>query len=257
MISRPLVRYILTAALRDRLVLSLFLLMAVGTSIAVFLGSAAIIETDYFAVVFAGGGLRVAGAAGLILFIVFYLRRSFDGKDVDFLLARPLSRSCFLLSHAVAFMILALFVAVAVFVTVCLLPSSTLGPGYGLWGASLLAEYIILANATLFFAMVLPNAAVCSLVIFAFYVLARIIGQILGIIKAGLVNATGFDLLGGIMHAISMVIPRLDLMAQTSWLVYGPDQAAAIGYEFILLQAFLFSALAIAAAFVDLVRRQF
>ncbi len=255
MISWPLVKYVLTAARRDRLVLSLFLLMAVGASMAVFLGSAAVTESDQFAVVFAASGLRLAGVAGLVLFIVFYLRRAFDTKDVDFLLSRPISRVSFILSHSIAFMLLAVLVTAGVVGAVCAIAPQVIGEGYVLWTASLLAEYIIIVNVALFFAMVLPNAAAGTLIIFALYFLARIIGQILGIIDAG-ADMAGFQFLAGIMQVISLIVPRLDLMAQTSWLIYGTGNVD-IGFSFILVQGVTYSLLVVLAALVDLVRRQF
>lgn len=253
MISWPLIKYVLMAAVRDRLVISLLALMAVGASLAVFLGSAAVSETSQFAVVFAAGGLRIAGAMGLVLFAVFYLRRSFESRDVDFLLSRPIGRICFLLSHAAAFTILALLVSVCVFAAVCAVSPHLVGSGYFLWAFSLLIEYIIVVNAALFFAMVLPNAATGALSVFAFYLLARLIGQILGIVKAGL-EGHDMQFLGTIMHGISLIIPRLDLMAQASWLLYGSE---GIGYGFIALQGIVFTAFVILAAMSDLVRRQF
>ncbi|MCB9995978.1 MAG: hypothetical protein H6869_06020 [Rhodospirillales bacterium] len=254
MISWPLVKYVLTAALRDKLVLSLFILMTVGASMAIFLGSAAVVEANEFSVIFAAAGLRLAGVIGLVLFIVFYLRRAFDTKDVEFLLSRPVSKVSYLLSHSVGFMTLACLAAVFVFVTVCLIAPQAIGTGHVLWGLSLVAEYIILANAALFFAMVLPSAATGALAIFALYFLGRMIGQILGIIHAG-ADVAGFNILSTIMEWISLIVPRLDLLAQSSWLVYGSDQT--VGYGFVLLQGGLYAFLAVMAAMVDLSRRQF
>lgn len=253
MVSWPLVKYVLTASVRDRLVVSLFVAMAVGVSLSVFLGSAAVLEPGAFAVVFAAGGLRLAGALGLVLFIVFYLRRAFETRDVDFLLSRPLSRAAFLLSHSAAFMLMAFVAALFVTLAVCAITPNSVGAGHALWGFSLLMEYIIVANAALFFAMVLPNATSGALAVLGFYVLARLIWQILGIAGAGF-GAGHLSLLTDVMHVISLVVPRLDLMAQTSWLVYGPGDAAV---GLIVAQGVLYSALLASAALVDLERRQF
>lgn len=253
MLSWQVVKYVLTAAIRDRLILSFFLLMVVGASMAIFLGAAAISETDQFAIVFAAGGLRFAGATGLILFIVFYLRRSFETKDVEFLLTRPVSRLSFLCSHFVAFVLLALILASFVFITLCSIAPQAFGQGHILWFVSLIVEYIIVANVSMFFSMVISSAAGCALSIFAFYVLARVIGQILGILGAG-IHMLGFDFLSAVMNVIALIIPRLDLLAQTTWLIYGPDQ---IGFGFVITQGVIFSALVFSATSVDLVRRQF
>jgi hypothetical protein len=52
-----------------------------------------------------------------------------------------------------------------------------------------------------------------------------------------------------------MLMPRLDLMTQTSWLIYGPGDV--IDYAFIVMQALVFIALVLIASIIDLVRREF
>lgn len=255
MISWPLIRYVLMAALRDRLVLSLGVLVAVGASLSVFLGSGAFIESGQFALVFTAGGLRFAGTVGLVLFVIFYLRRSFENKDVEFLLSRPISRTSFILSHSIAFSILAVFLAGVIGVAVCAVVVQAVGPGHGLWVFSLMMEYIIIVNAALFFAMVLQSAAGGAMAVFGLYVLSRLMGQLLGIASVdGASSVSVF--LNPIMNFISMVVPRIDLMTQTSWLVY-PDAGGDVGFAFIAIQGAVYSGLLICAALIDLRRRQF
>lgn len=253
MISLPLTKYVLMAALRDRVVLSVLLLIAIGASLSVLLGSAAVIETDQFALVFASGGLRIAGAIGVILFVVFHMRRSFDSKDVDYLLTRPISRISFILSHAAAFSLIGTVIALVTGLAVIGMGPHMIGGGHALWVFSLVVEFIIIANAALFFSMVLTSAAPAAMACLGFYVLARMMGQLLGIADQG-AEIQVFELLFYVMEIISLIIPRLDLLAQTSWLVYGE---ADIGFVFVALQGVLYTALLILAAMVDLVRRQF
>jgi hypothetical protein len=52
-----------------------------------------------------------------------------------------------------------------------------------------------------------------------------------------------------------MIIPRLDLMTQTSWILYGTNNGNE--YIFILEQAFVFLFMVLLAALIDLRRRQF
>src|SRR5262245_40850313 len=104
--SWPLVKYVLTAAFRHRLLISLLILLLVSVSLAIFMCSVARVEHTRFALVFAAGGLRLAGVTGLVLFAVFHIRRSFESKDVEFLLSRPVSRVQFLFSCAIAFILL-------------------------------------------------------------------------------------------------------------------------------------------------------
>lgn len=256
MLSFPLVRYVLTAAIRDRLVISLVLAILVGSSISVFLGTSSIIEDAQFSLVFASGGLRFTGVVGLVLFVVFHMRRSFDTRDVEFLLSRPITRTGFIFSHALAFSILAAGIGLAVGLGVLMIYPKILGQGgYGLWLASIIAEFIIMANASFFFAMVLTSAAGSAMAVFGLYILARLMGQLLGIAETSQ-GSPFFEALDVVMNGVSMVVPRLDLMGQTTWLVY-PDMLRDFGYGFVLIQGVVYSALLICAALIDLKKRQF
>ncbi|HBH26039.1 MAG TPA: hypothetical protein DDX54_01350 [Rhodospirillaceae bacterium] len=253
--SLLLIRYVLTAALRDRVLLALASALLVGGAIAVFLGSAALIEQDRFTLVFAGGALRAVGALAVVLFVVATLRRAFEARDVEFLLARPLSRTTFLLSYAAAFAGLAVAAGLAVGGVLWALAPHLAGPGLALWAATLLAEYVLVAWAALFFAMVLESAPGAAMATLGLYVLGRMSGQILGIIDAGTAEAVPF--LQTLMQAVSVVIPRLDLMARSSWLIYGPEGALAWPLAAAGLQCAAFGVLLLAAALADLLRRAF
>lgn len=254
MVTWPLVKYVLMAALRDRLVISLMLMIMLGACLSIFLGTSALLEDPQFTLVFAAGGLRFAGVVGLVLFTVFHIRRSFDSRDVEFLLSRPISRTSFILSHSIGFSLIALFLALCIGAMICAISPSMVGLGHGLWILSLIIEFMIVVNAALFFAMVLPSAAGGAMAVFGFYVLSRLIGQLLGITEQNIVNLVG-PILNLSMKVISMVMPRLDLMAQTTWLIY--PKLGGVGFGFIAAQGAVYIGLLIAAALIDLRRRQF
>jgi len=253
-VSLHLIKYVLTAAIRDKLFYAVILLMIIGSSLPLFLGSSAVIEQGRFSLVFAAGGLRFAGVLVLVLFVVNFVRRSFDSKDVDFLLSRPISRIQFLFSFAAAFTVLAVILGLAIGLSLYALGPELFGEGHLLWAFSIIIEYIIMANAALFVAMALPSATVASVVCFAFYVLARMMGTFLGIVDANYVNydhgAMNFTI-----QFVSTVMPRLDLMGQTAWLIYGVEER--IGYGFLVLQGLFFTVIVLSAAMIDLLRREF
>lgn len=251
--SGPLIRYVLTAAIRDRLVVSLLVLLAVGTSLSVFLGASAIAERGSFVNVFAGAGLRLAGVLGLVLFVVFFVRRSFESRDVEFLLSRPIGRITFLFSYAAAFSLIAIALGAATGLALWAINPNKMNEGLLLWTFSIMAENVIMVNTAFFFSMVLTSSATAAMVASAFYVLARLMGQLLGIIDASLNEH--LKVLDIIMQGISIVMPRLDLMGQTSWLIYGPD--ASVNMMFVMAQGLIFSFLVLMASLVDLMRRQF
>lgn len=271
MFSAPLVKHVLTAALRDRLAVTFFLMIILGGSLSVFLGGASIAEGDAFSLVFGAGGLRILGATGVVLFSAFYMRRLFENKEVEFLLSRPISRTAFLFSHALSFIVIACLAALSVSLAVMLMG----GPdawGLAFWGYSLAVEYSVMAVMAFFFSMVLSSAAGSALAALGFYVLARLIGTLLGIAHATPDNWM-FLVLNKIMEVISILVPRLDLMGQTSWLVYGYEGAGAVQEQsgalasflfsqlgmggFIGLQGIFFIGLVLAATSFDFLRRQF
>ena len=96
-------KYIIKAAFRDKLLYGMLVCMALAVSLSLFLGSSAITETDLFAMVFCASGLRLVGVMGLSLFVIFYIRRSFDNKDIELLLSRPVSRISFVAAFSCAF----------------------------------------------------------------------------------------------------------------------------------------------------------
>ena len=79
-----LVRYVLTACMRDKVFLSMIVASAVAVSLSVFLGSTAIVEQDQFVIVFAASSLRFLLIMGITLFIVFYTRRTVEQRLFDY-----------------------------------------------------------------------------------------------------------------------------------------------------------------------------
>jgi len=256
MISLPLFNYVLSAAMRDKLFIAMLAAFLVVTNLSIFLSSAAVTEQDQFAAVYMAGALRIVGVAGLSLFVVFFMRRSFESKDVEFLLSRPVGRIQFLLSYALAFAFLAALTALMQGVCLAVIGRDVLTYGYALWFFSMLAENIIMVTMALFVSMVIASQTAGAMVIFGFYVLTRMMGQILGIIDA---DKTLWDVpvMEYLMQAISAVMPRLDLMGQTSWLVYGLPGDSAIGFGFVAAQLAVFVFLVLMAAIIDLKRREF
>lgn len=250
----PLFRYILMAAVRDRLFLSLAGILIVVMCLSVFFGASTVTEQDKFALAFAAFGLRLFGVFSLVLFVVNHIRRSFENRDIEYLLSRPMGRVQFVLTHAAAFSFLALMAAILFGGVVMALGKGAAQGGMILWWVSLAAEFVIMANIAMFFAFVMNSATACSVIVLCFYLLARLIGEILGILHAR-PEIGIFSLLAKIMEFISIFIPRLDLMGQTKWILYGVP--AEVSFPFILAQCAVFTSLVIAATVVDMRKRQF
>lgn len=253
--SWTLVSYTLTAALRDRLLMTMVVAMILCTSLSIFMASAAVTEKNQFLVVFSAGSLRFVGVFGLVLFIVFFIRRSFESRDIEFLLAKPVGRVQLILSMALTFALIGIGMALVEGLCIYMLSPQAFDYGRALWMLSVMVENSIMAVVALFFSLILSSAAMAAMASFGLYVLARMMGQILGILAKSPANQFYADALHHVMQYISAVTPRLDLMGQSSWLIYGPGGDVGIG--FLLAQGAAFTALILLAALIDFVRRQF
>lgn len=248
------------AAIRDRVIWGIAAMSILAVCLSIFSGSAAIIEQGQFVVAYLAGGLRIIALLGLTLFTIFFIRRSFDARDVEFLLTRPVSRSAFVVSHVVAFSVLAIGTGAFIAMIVGALSlhfgemSSVL-----LWCFGVTFELMIVTNVAFFFAMVLSSPVTAGMGTFGFYILARLIGQLLAIFHHTPVGGDAsyyvFNGLGHVVNVIAILLPRLDLLVQTSWLIYGG--ASVVDWIFVFIQGVAFLSLLCVATLIDLRRRQF
>jgi len=250
----PLTLYVLTAAMRDRLVWSMAGIVVVVLSLSVFFGSSAVMEQDQFVKTFTAYGLRLFGTVSIVLFIVNYVRRSFEARDVEYLLSRPIGRIKFVLVHSLAFSLIAFLFAFIVGGVVFVMNQGNIDVGFFLWWASIFVEFVIMANVAMFFAFVMTSTTACTIIVFAFYLLSRLMGEILGILAKNTSDGI-FAFLSQIMNVISIIIPRLDMMGQTKWLLYGVTPE--ISYGFMVAQTLVFLSLVVCATCIDMKRRQF
>lgn len=254
MILRPLFKYAFTAAIRDKLFVAILGILVCIISLSVFFGSSVISERAEFAISFSAFGFRLFGVAALVLFVINYIRRSFESRDMDYLLSRPISRTGLIIAYAAVFSSIALVIAILLGSVVVFLSGGKSLDASVFWVVSLTIEFIIMANVAMFFALVMTSTTACMLIVFGFYLLSRLIGDILGIIsKYG--DVWWSYALGKTMELISIFIPRLDLMAQTKWLLYGISDE--VSYPFVFGQAVVFVFLIVMASLVDMKRRQF
>ena len=252
--ARTLVSYIIATALRDRLFLAFLVLTALAAGVGMFIGGAAIVEKRELSIVYVATATRLIMVVGLVLFVCFYLRRAFESREVELMLSRPLSRTAFVLAHVISFILLALVAAVIAMIVVGAVARPE-AEALLRWSLSLWLECCIMVLTALFFSLALPSAVANVLACFGFYVLSRMIGLLTGIAQSTTADSPVLHFVGQVMEAISIVIPRLDLFGQTSWLIYGVG--GEIGLSVIALQALVYAPLIVAAAIFDMQRWQF
>ena len=250
------IRYVLLTALRDRLFFGLLAGILVAAYISSVLGSTAMLEPEQMTLVFTAAASRVIIMIGIIVFIGFHMRNAFDSKEIDVLLSRPISRSSLVISYWWGFVMVAVGLVLPTIVLMYFMKVLSI-TGYMLWSLSLLLESLLVVTIALFASLTVRSGVSAVLTSLAIYTLSRMMGFFIATTKSGgmfetqQINTVSTML----MNTISMVVPRLDFFAKSSWLVYGPKSYDELWL--VLLQSAAFIALLLCAAIIDFKRKQF
>ena len=250
---RALLNDLLRVALCERLLLTVLAALVASAALAAFLGSTALVEQREFAAVLAANAGRLLVVLALVLFTCFHVRRAFDSREVDLLLARPISRRDFVLAYAAMLILAAALMAALAGLAVGLIARPGLA-AFAWWTLSLFVEAMVVAVAALFFALALGSAVASALACLGLYALGRLIG-LLGGIAAAQSHAGPLErALDQLIGVLALVLPRLDLLGRSVWLVHGVGDPGQIATS--LLQGALYALLLGAAASFDFARRQ-
>ncbi len=249
---RPLVGYLVRAALGERLLVTLLATFGASAALAVFIGGTALVEQREFAAVLAANAARLVVVLTLVLFTCCHIRRAFEAGEVDLLLARPVSRSDFVLAHILTLVLCAALITALAGLTVGAIARPGLAAA-GCWTLSLFVEGTLAAVAALFFALALRSAVTSALACLGLYALGRMIGLLGGIAAAEVDPGPVAWTLDQLVGLLTLVLPRLDLLSRSVWLVHGVGDAAGLGLA--LFQSALYVVLLGAATSFDFGRR--
>ena len=172
------------------------------------------------------------------------------------LLSRPISRSSLVISYWLGFVMVAVGLVLPTIVLMYFMKVLSI-TGYMLWSLSLLLESLLVVTIALFASLTVRSGVSAVLTSLAIYTLSRMMGFFIATTKSGgmfetqQINTVSTML----MNTISMVVPRLDFFAKSSWLVYGPKSYDELWL--VLLQSAAFIALLLCAAIIDFKRKQF
>lgn len=251
-------RFVLLTGARDRMLPALWLLSLAVLLVCRALGGAMLVEGGQTALAFASLSLRLVMVAGVVLAVCFQMRRLQETREIEAMLARPVSRTGLVLGLAGGYGLLGLAMVLPALLALGLILTPNVS-GLALWGLSLLLEVWLAAGFALFLACSLSSAAASALTALSLYALARLATGFYDIAQAGVGDALASPLTGLPLRLaaelLAAVLPRLDLFGQSSWLVYGPDTAWGAGA--LLMQAGLYLPLLLAATVFDLKGRRF
>ncbi len=250
----PIARYTLIEALRNRLFWLALTLVVAGLAFTQFLQQVAITESAQIQAALLAALLRVGAVFMLASFVVTSMVREFNDKVMELILSRPIRRSSYFFGKLAGFALVALVLALIFSLPLALFAPA---PRVALWGLSLACELLIVTSVSLFCVLSLTQVLSALAAVTGFYLLGRAIGA-LQIIAAnpladGMVPGQQFINLA--VDAIAFLLPGLDRMTQTSWLIYAaPTSAEILG---LLAQTAVYLLFLCSAALFDLQRKNF
>ena len=222
-------------------------------SLAAFLAQVAISESRSLQLAVLAAVLRASAVFFVAAQVAASTLREINDKGLELMLSLPLPRATHYLGRLAGFAACAIVLA-ALF-SLVLLPWASAG-AVALWGLSLACESALVAAAALFFAMTLAQLVPAIAATAGLYLLARSLAAIQAIAAGPLALDTTLTRLAGLaLDGVALLLPRLDAVTRTEWLLYGLPSAGA--YALALGSLGLYTVLLAAAGLFDFHRRNF
>ena len=223
----------------------------VSLGLAGFLSRVAITESSALQASMAGALLRACAVFLIAAHVVASIAREANDKGLELALALPISRPSYYLGKLAGFAC-----AGALLASLFALPLLAWAKPADLaaWWLSLAAEAALVAAVALFFASAMAQTVPAIAAAAGLYLLARAISAIQAIAGGPLASDTPLaHAARWTMDALALLLPRLDTVTRSDWLLYGAPPAAELAQG--LFGLALYFVLLAAAGLFDFSRR--
>lgn len=244
----------LLEAARNRLFWLAAIAVGVALGLAQFLNQVAITESLEIQTALLAALLRAAAVFIVATFIITSMVREANDKVTELMLSQPVPRSSYFLGKFAGYALVAVILALAF-----ALPLALFAPRAGLaaWAASLVCELLIVASVSLFCVISLSQVLSAFAATAGFYFLSRSMAAMQVIAGASLTSEHTFadTAINWIVNAIALLLPSLDRMTRTDWLVNtepGIDETLGL-----VAQSVIYVVLIACAALFDLHRKNY
>jgi len=249
--AATIARYTLLEARRSALPWLAVGCIAAALALAAFVSQVAITEGLRLQASMAGALLRACAVFLLAAHVVASITRDANDKGIELALALPISRPSWYLGKLLGFSVCGAVLSIAF--ALPLLFWAGAAP-LAAWGISLAVECALIAAASLFFASALAQVVPAIAATAGLYLLARAMAAIQAIASGPLAEQTfAGKLARGSVDTVAYLLPRLDAVTRSDWLIYGAPAAT----EFLqaVCAMLLYFALLAAAGLFDFARR--
>ncbi len=248
-----LARMTLLEAVRNRLLWLAAFVVGAALGLAGFLSQVALVESVEIETTILAALLRTAAVFIVATFVITSMVRESNDKVNELVLSQATPRAAYFFGRLSGFFLITMGLALLFSLPLMLLVPAT---HVAIWTGSLICELLIVVSVSLFCVLSLTQFLAAFSVTISFYVLARSMAamQIIASFSPG--NHPWIDkIITRIVNLIALILPSLDQMTQTSWLVKGGPTLQVIGT--ILFQTMLYVALIVSAALFDLYRKSY
>lgn len=240
-------------AVRNRLLWLAAIIVAIALGIAQFLSQVAIIESREIQSALLAAMLRAAAVFIASTFVITSMVRELNDKVTELMLSLPAPRAAYFFGKLAGYALVAAVIAVLFALPLALFARPE---GVAVWAASLLCELLIMTAVSLFCVLALAQVPSAFAAVAGFYLLSRSMAAMQTIAGASLTDASLLDrAVNRIVDLIALLLPGLDRMTDTAWLLVSAPAAGVLGT--ILAQTAIYLALISAAALFDLYRKNF
>jgi ABC-type transport system involved in multi-copper enzyme maturation permease subunit len=251
--SAHLARLVLIEARRGALPWLAVAALLVSLALAAFLSQVALTESRALQLAIVGALGRACAVFLIAAHVATSLLREMNDKGMELMLSLPLARSAQYLGRLAGFAacgaLLAAVFAAPLFVWAT--PAAV-----ALWALSLALECALVAAASLFFAVSLGQHVAALAATAGLYLLARSIAGIQAIAASPFAeDSVTHALARWGVDGVALLLPRLDAVTRTDWLLYGTPEPRA--YLQALAGLVIYGALLVAAGLFDFQRESF
>lgn len=248
--ARTIAFYTFIEALRNRLIWLVVAVALIAIGLSGFLNELAITESRQIQVALIAAFARFAAVFLIATFVVTSMVREFNDKGLELILALPLPRAGYLLGKLLGFGALALVPALLFGALAWIFSPFAQA---ALWTVSLLCELWLVSAFSLLCVLTFSQVMSALSAVMAFYLAARSVSAFQLIGQSTTDHTLSQNVIGFVIDAVAVILPRLDQFTRTEWLVYQTGNWSSL--PSILAQSAIFLTLITGAALFDLYRK--
>jgi hypothetical protein len=220
-----LARFVVLEARRSGLPWLALACVAASALVAVFLSQVALTESAALQAAVTAAVLRASAVFLIAVHVAASTLREINDKGLELMLSLPMRRSSHYLGRLAGYCTCGAALAIAF--AIPLLAWAPPGAA-ALWGLSLAFECALVASAALFFSMTLAQLVPAIAATAGLYLLARSMSAVQAIAGGPLAEPSlASDAARWSIRAVGWLLPRLDAVTRTDWLLYGAPSASA------------------------------